>query len=544
MQSNVLEWLDRTAERQAERICYRDDRESITFAEARREVRRMGEALAARLESRGDGSAREVSPVAVMLGRSVRTILGYLAVVYAGHCYAPVDAALPAERIRSMLDTLDGAAVLTDREHAELLRQLGFAGTVLLMEELSPAVGEAESGETGSADGGAGLSRARRRSVSDPLYIIFTSGSTGRPKGVITAHASLMNYIEAYREVMDIGEDDILGNQSPLDYIAAIRDIYLPLLTGCSSYLIPREYFMEPERLFDCLEENRITAVGWSVSAFTVPAALGAFAEPPSSGEPCGDVSFEDARDKGGKTLGQRLSRLRKICFSGSVMPGRVLRLWQTALPQARFVNQYGPTEATASCTYYPVDHPVGEDEMLPIGVPYRNYRVFLLGGDGCAVPQGEEGEICVGGPVLALGYYNDPERTARDFIQNPLNRSFFERIYRTGDYGVFREDGILEFHGRRDRQIKHMGHRVELDEIEAAAMKREGVGECAALYQAAKEIIYLFYTGSLSPREVILGLRESLPGFMVPRKVRQLEALPKLPNGKTDMTALRESMR
>ncbi|WP_130836663.1 amino acid adenylation domain-containing protein [Lachnoclostridium sp. Marseille-P6806] len=534
MQSNVLEWLDRTADRQAEKICYRDDRESITFAEARQEVRRMGEALAERLESGsgGDGSALEVSPVAVMLGRSVRTILGYLAVVYAGHCYAPVDAALPAERIRSMLDTLRGAPVLTDREHAGVLRQLGFTGTVLLMEELAAGcekagckeanIKEANSKEAEAAGGGTGLSLARGRSASDPLYIIFTSGSTGRPKGVITAHASLMNYIEAYREVMNIGADDILGNQSPLDYIAAIRDIYLPLLTGCSSYLIPREYFMEPERLFDCLEKNRVTAVGWSVSAFTVPAALGAFAEPG----------------------GLRLSALRKICFSGSVMPGRVLRLWQTALPWARFVNQYGPTEATASCTYYPVDHPAGEDETLPIGVPYRNYRVFLLGEDGRAVPQGEEGEICVGGPVLALGYYNDPDRTARDFIQNPLNRSFFERIYRTGDYGVFRADGMLEFHGRRDRQIKHMGHRVELDEIETAAMKRDGVGECAALYQPDKEIIYLFYTGSLSPREVILGLRESLPGFMVPRRVKQLGALPKLPNGKTDMAALRERMR
>ena len=148
-----------------------------------------------------------------------------------------------------------------------------------------------------------------------------------------------------------------------------------------------------------------------------------------------------------------------------------------------------------------------------------------------------------MGGPVLALGYYGDLERTAKDFIQNPLNKSIDERIYKTGDYGVMREDGILEFHGRKDRQIKHMGHRVELDEIEQAAMKCEGIKECSSQYNADKEVLYLFYAGSVTARDLIIDMRESLPGFMVPRRVRQMDALPRLANGKIDMKALKEMM-
>ena len=260
----------------------------------------------------------------------------------------------------------------------------------------------------------------------------------------------------------------------------------------------------------------RRSAVGWSVSAFTILTSLGAFEE-----------------------VG--LKSLRKICFSGSVMPCRVLRKWQENLPEAHFVNQYGPTEATASCTYYSVDHLVEEDEVLPIGKAYDNYRVFLIDEHGNDPAVGEQGEICVCGPILALGYYNDPERTAAAFTLNPLNRAYPERMYRTGDYGRLDEAGILHFCGRMDRQIKHMGHRVELDEVEHAANVVDGVAESCVIYNKAKEVLILFYTGDCDRRSLALALRDELPGFMVPRKIKKLEQLPKLPNGKYDMKKLEE---
>jgi acyl-coenzyme A synthetase/AMP-(fatty) acid ligase len=168
---------------------------------------------------------------------------------------------------------------------------------------------------------------------------------------------------------------------------------------------------------------------------------------------------------------------------------------------------------------------------------------VFLLNDDLTETVDGEIGEICVSGPILALGYYNDPERSDESFVINPNYKGYPERMYRTGDYGRIREDGLLEFHGRMDRQIKHMGHRVELDEVEYAVSRVDGVAECSTLYSKEKETIYLFYAGSVDTRTLVLEIRKVLPGFMVPRKVKKLESLPKLANGKIDMNKLKEIM-
>lgn len=499
MEINVLEWLEKSAEKCDNKIAYSDGENSLTFSQVKDHAQRIGSALLER------GACGE--PVAVFSGRNVLTVAAFLGVVYSGCAYAPIDSKLPLARIEKIMDTLSPALILTDGENRDFVKELGFdEGKIVLIEE---AVGHGIDCEK--------LGRVRRFSTeNDPLYVIFTSGSTGNPKGVMTSHHSLMCYIEAYTSVMGITDSDILGNQSPLDYIAAIRDIYIPLLCGASTVIIPKVCFSSPAKLFDFMNEKRVTSVGWSVSALTVPVSLGAFEH--------GRPEF-----------------LKKICFSGSVMPGKCLKAWQENLPDALFINQYGPTEATASCTYYVVTEKADENTVLPIGLPYKNYKVFLLNEDGTATKQGEEGEICVSGPILALGYYNDPERTAASFIQNPLNKAYRETIYKTGDIGVMRGDGILEFHGRTDRQIKHLGHRVELDEIELNAAKVDGVEECSAVYNKEKETIWLFYTGDATVKEIAVELRKYLPGFMVPRKIKKLEEIPRLPNGKIDMFLLKQ---
>ena len=526
---NVLEWLEATITKSPEKIAFSDTENSITFAQVYDIARNTGAYLIEKL-----GVDR--TPVAVFAGRKMVTPAYFLGVVYAGRPYAPIDASLPDKRIEKILENLCPRAIVADRESLEhvesivdeLAKSEGFDRPQIFVAEdisrfeqvvcadsnckISESVGDAVTDSENDT-----LAAVRRQmSMTDPLYIIYTSGSTGNPKGVMTSHLSLMTYINAYCDVMHIEESDVLGNQSPLDYIAAIRDIYLPLKTGCSTAIIPKEYFMEPNALFDYMNEKKVSSVGWSVSAFTILTSLGAFEE-----------------------VG--LKSLRKICFSGSVMPCRVLRKWQENLPEAHFVNQYGPTEATASCTYYSVDHTVEEDEVLPIGQAYDNYRVFLIDENGNEPAVGEQGEICVCGPILALGYYNDKKRTDAAFTLNPLNKAYPERMYRTGDYGRLDEVGILHFCGRMDRQIKHMGHRVELDEVEHAANVVEGVAESCVIYNKAKEVLILFYTGDCDRRSLALALRDELPGFMVPRKIKKLEQLPKLPNGKYDMKKLEE---
>lgn len=504
MKKNVLDWLEETANSYSEKIAYESAEKAITFNEVMNFSKKIGSMLI--------DVNNSTKPIAVFLGKDISTIYTFFGVVYSGRAYAPLDTTLPEARIVKILQTLQPDIVITDENNIEKIsgycKKINEGIIILTVDNLLDASIDENK-----------LSYVRNNMVeTDPLYIIFTSGSSGIPKGVVTSHHSLMCYIQAYTEMMKIDETDRLGNQSPLDYIAAIRDIYIPIYKGAYSYLIPKNYFMQPEKLSNLLNSKNISTLGWSTSAITVLTSLG--------------ILDND-----------ELNTIRKVCFSGSVMPGAVLRKWQEKYPDISFVNQYGPTEATASCTYYLIDHIVDEDENIPIGIPYNNYKIYLINEDGKLVNNGELGEICVSGPSLALGYYNNLEKTHADFTQNPLNNKYEERIYWTGDLGRYREDGMLEFRGRKDRQIKHMGHRVEMDEIESAAMSIDNIDECAVLYDYERESLCLFYTGKSTTRDITVQLRKSLPGFMIPRKIINLQQIPKLPNGKVDMVTLKKEL-
>ena len=497
MELSVLKWLDRTVSVHGDKTVFSDKENAVTFSQLNAYTKSIGTYLA--------GKVRPNSPVAVMSGRHVLTPACYLGAVRAGCFYAPMDATMPMTRLNQILGVIQAKILLVDREHAEIAQKLDFYGEIVIMEDILDTPVNEQVIAAASA----------RITGTTPLYVIFTSGSTGAPKGVITSHGSLMCYIDAVCKVLDMNSEDVLGNQSPLDYIAAVRDIYIPVKLGASTVILPKNEFSMPAKLFETLNEYRVTTICWSVAGVELPAKLGAF-----------DVVKPEY--------------VRKVCFSGSVMPCKYLKIWQTHLPDALYVNQYGPTEATASCTYYVIQEQVEDSTVLPIGVPYENYQILLLNEDHTETAPGAVGEICVGGPVLALGYYGDAEKTAQSFIQNPLNPNYRELIYKTGDLGRFREDGILEFHGRKDRQIKHMGHRIELGEIEGTAGQIAGVAECCALYQKEKELLYLFYAGEATSKEIAVHFRNVLPAFMVPRKIVNLPAIPKLPNGKLDMQTLK----
>jgi acyl-coenzyme A synthetase/AMP-(fatty) acid ligase len=218
------------------------------------------------------------------------------------------------------------------------------------------------------------------------------------------------------------------------------------------------------------------------------------------------------------------------------------LNHWRRALPGARFVNLYGPIEISVDCTYFVLDREFGDDEALPIGFPCRNTDVMILNEENQLCATEERGELCVRGSSLAMGYWNDPEKTAKAFVQNPLNPRFPELIYRTGDLVYRNQRGELMFVGRKDFQIKHMGYRIELPEIEYQVLAIEGVANACVLYHKAKKEITLFYEtkgDGLSPTAIRQKLAEIFPKYMLPTAFHQMPELPRNPNGKIDRNGL-----
>ena len=270
----------------------------------------------------------------------------------------------------------------------------------------------------------------------------------------------------------------------------------------------------------DHLAENGATVLIWAVSALCFVSIMNGF----------------DYRVPEG---------VRLVMFSGEVMPPKQLRVWRKALPNATYVNLYGPTEITCNCTYYVVERDFGPDEVIPMGRPFANERVFLLDGQDREVTEvGVEGEICVSGTALAPGYLGAPEQTAAAFVQNPLNGRWLEPIYRTGDLARYDEEGNLVYSSRKDHQIKHMGQRIELGDIEASARAVEGVDQDICLYDARRKRLHLVYVGGIEKEELSAALREALPSYMVPGRVHQVDAMPLNKNGKIDRAALEKLCR
>ena len=232
---------------------------------------------------------------------------------------------------------------------------------------------------------------------------------------------------------------------------------------------------------------------------------------------------------------------LHTIAFGSEVFPIKQFKIWRSVLPNAKFTNLYGPTEGTGMCCYYHVEREFELDEVIPIGVPFKNTEILLLNEKDELVKDGEVGEMCIRGTSVTLGYFNNPEKTKESFVQNPLNHAYPEIIYRTGDLGKRNERGELLFVSRKDYQIKHMGHRIELGEIEANTNALDEIKISGCIYDSEKGKIVLYYVGDITPAELLNKLKDRLPRYMIPNKVNQLENMVFTANGKIDRVTLKK---
>ena len=225
-------------------------------------------------------------------------------------------------------------------------------------------------------------------------------------------------------------------------------------------------------------------------------------------------------------------------------MPIRQLNAWRAYYPDAMFVNLYGPTEITCNCTYHILDRDYAEDETLPIGKAFPNEHVFLLSEDGYEIKNEQsytKGELCVSGTTLALGYYRNHEQTQTAFVQNPLNQAYPEMIYKTGDVAYYGEDGLLYFAGRKDFQIKHMGHRIELEEIEQVLLQIPEMTDACCFYDSEKNKVIAVYIGPDDKKYLIQAMKSKVPDYMVPNVFLRITKMPLNKNGKTDKKFLQQ---
>ena len=498
----VLEWLEKSAALYPDKKAVIDPQNTLTFLALHHDAQVYGSFFARHTPVR--------KPIAFYLEKSVQTWAAMLGGVYAGCFYSILDTRQPDIRLQNMLEILSPSFLVTDRVHQKTALRIAEKNHLKLfvLEDI--------------LDGGivdqSLLEQIRRQMCDiDLLYVNFTSGSTGIPKGVAVRHRSVLDFIPVFVKTFAITSGECLGNQAPFDFDVSVKDLYTGLFCGASVVLIPRAYFSWPMKLLDYLCAQSCTTLIWAVSAMCFVSTMNGF------------------QYKIPETV-------KKVLFSGEVMPMKQLHIWQTYLPHAMYVNLYGPTEITCNCTYYILRGKEQEQDKLPIGKAFDNEIVFLLDENNRVVKQPyTEGEICVGGTCLAAGYYGNLEKTEAAFVQNPLNTHTNERIYRTGDLAYYRADGNLVYTSRKDFQIKHLGHRIEPGEIENAAQALAGVMRACMLYHPAHKRIILFYTGPLEHAELCRELKERLPGYMIPNTIIHKENFALNKNGKIDRDILKK---
>ena len=492
----VTDYLEETAAQFPEKPAVIGEKRTVTFRELRGEAQQMATFLIAKSVWK--------SPVAVYLPKAPEAIASFLGAAYSGNFYTPIDVKMPEARIEKIMETLQPEVVITDRKHVAAAKAFAGEETIAVYEDVM---------ETESADAARIAQTTARIVDTDVLYVLFTSGSTGVPKGVVIGQRSVMDYTKWVTETFAVDAHDVIGSQAPFYFDNSVLDIYQMVHTGATLDIIPRTAFIFPVRLLEYVRDHGINMVFWVPSVLCTAANFGVL----------DDVD---------------ISCLKKVLFAGEVMPNKQLNAWRLRLPEAVFANLYGPTEITVDCTYYRVDRAFRDDEPLPIGIPCRPDTILVLNERNELVAGAEQGELCVRGRSLAYGYYKNPEKTAEVFVQNPLTKEK-DTIYRTGDLVHYNERGELMYDGRKDFQIKHLGHRIELGEIETAASSVPGVERAACIYDAEHDDIVLFYTGGAKEQDLRLALKKLVPDYMHPRHMHPIDAMPLNANGKIDRKKL-----
>lgn len=497
MQINILEYLDNSVKKYPEKTAFVGTN-SLTFSQ----IDNITKSIASFIINENNGETK--LPVVVFMEKDSTAIATFLGVIRSGCYYVPIDLELPRGRIKMILESVSASIIICSESTKEIAKDFITNEKVVLYDEVVKTVINLDS-----------INEVTKKVIdTDPIYIVFTSGSTGVPKGIVGNHKSTIDYIENLCPLLEVDENTIFGNQAPLYLDACFKEIYSTLKFGGTTYLTPKELFLQPVKLVEYLNENKINTISWVVSGLKIISMFKTF-----------DIVVP--------------KYLKVVAFGSELFPVKQFNQWVEALPQVKYINLYGPTECTGMSTYYVVNRTFEDKEVIPIGKAFKNTEIFLLKDDNQLAGSNEDGEICIRGTCVTQGYYNNLKITEEAFVQNPLNKNYREFIYKTGDLGRYNQYNELVFISRKDYQIKHMGYRIELPEIELIANTLNNVDNTACLYNSEKDKIILCYVGDLETSQIKKELNVQLPKYMMPNKFHKLEQLPLTPNGKIDKVEL-----
>ena len=444
------------------------------------------------------------SLVAISLERSLDLIVGLLGILKAGGAYLPLDPELPRERVEFMLTDSRATLLVSSEPMLGCLPQ--FEGrTICLDRDRSEIALRDTSDLSVPVD------------PDDLAYVIYTSGSTGRPKGVLNTHRGIVNRLLSMQDTYRLDESDRLMQKTQISFDVSVREVFWPLLHGASLVVAAPGEHGNPAYLADLIEREQISTLHF------VPSMLQLFLE---------------------ETDPERCRSLRCVLSGGEALPADLVSRFFERF-DCELHNLYGPTEAAVSVTTWRCEDGY-ESPIVPIGRPVPNTQISVLDSRLEPVPVGVWGELYIGGVQVARGYHDRPELTAERFLENPFGGG---RRYRTGDLGRWTPDGVLEFRGRIDDQVKVRGFRVELGEIEVILREHEAVAKSAVVAVGAAGGLtdlaaYVVLEqdrpdDGLCAPELLSFLKGKLPGYMVPSTIAVLDELPLMPNGKLDRSAL-----
>ncbi|MCC6490661.1 MAG: amino acid adenylation domain-containing protein, partial [Candidatus Hydrogenedentes bacterium] len=487
--------LDAQSATTPERPAVQFEEVSLTY----RQFTELANRLAHRLRRHGVG--RNVL-VGVCMDRSVELVVALHAILRAGGAYVPLDPTYPEARLTGMVEDARPVLILA---HQGALRLLKSANAPILPVDSLLEEAAQEPGITPETD----------TTSFDLAYVIFTSGSTGRPKGAMNAHRGICNRLLWMQDAYHLDERDAVLQKTPFSFDVSVWEFFWPLLAGARLVVARPEGHKDPAYLASAICSHGVTTVHF------VPSMLRAFLDHP---------------------LAATCTGLTRVICSGEALPRDLQERFHAVLGAGLF-NLYGPTEAAVDVTAHTCV-PGAKEALVPIGRPVANTSIYILDGRKEPVPVGVPGELYIGGVQVGLGYINKPELTAERFVPDPFSGCEDARMYRTGDLARFRSDGVVEFLGRIDFQVKLRGQRIELEEIEAALMAHPNVRAAVVVLRGDTPddqhlVAYVVHRGAVTGEDLRALLRLSLPAYMIPSIIVWLESLPLNPNGKVDRAAL-----